>query len=134
MGAKGWLRLPPLAVGIGIYLPMSATLPMVIGAVIGWLYDRRHPDPISQRMGVLLASGFIVGESLFGVLLAGVIVATGSGTPYALDGEGGDAPDLVELPTGRLARKARAGSFTSHTQVNHEDQRRGHPSRQHHRI
>lgn len=88
LGRKGRLRLPPLAVGIGIYLPMSATLPVVIGAVIGYIYDRRHPDPVSQRMGVLLASGFIVGESLFGVLLAGLIVATGSGTPLALIGDG----------------------------------------------
>ena len=86
LGRRRWLRLPPLAVGIGIYLPMSATLPVVIGAVIGHYYDRRRPDPVSQRMGVLLASGFIVGESLFGVLLAGVIVATGSGAPFALIG------------------------------------------------
>ncbi|MES2497728.1 MAG: oligopeptide transporter, OPT family [Pseudomonadota bacterium] len=88
MGRKGWLRLPPLAVGIGIYLPMSATLPVVIGALIGWRYDKRRPDPVSQRMGVLLASGFIVGESLFGVLLAGLIVATASGAPMALIGDG----------------------------------------------
>ncbi len=88
MGHRKWLRLPPLAVGIGIYLPMSATLPVVIGAVIGWTYERRRRDPVSQRMGVLLASGFIVGESLFGVLLAGLIVATGSGAPLALIGEG----------------------------------------------
>ena len=88
LGARGGLRLPPLAVGIGIYLPMSATLPVVIGAVIGTCYERRRPDPVSRRMGVLLASGFIVGESLFGVLLAGVIVATGSGSPFALTGEG----------------------------------------------
>ncbi len=93
--AKAWLRMPPLAVGIGIYLPMSATLPVVIGAVIGWYYDRCYPDPVSQRMGVLLASGFIVGESLFGVLLAGVIVATGSGTPFALIGEGHEGPAMA---------------------------------------
>lgn len=88
LGRRGWLRLPPLAVGIGIYLPMSATLPVVIGAAIGWWYEKRHRDPVAQRMGVLLASGFIVGESLFGVLLAGLIVATGSGAPLALIGEG----------------------------------------------
>lgn len=88
LGRRKRLRLPPLAVGIGIYLPMSATLPVMIGAVIGYIYDRRHPDPVSQRMGVLLASGFIVGESLFGVLLAGLIVATGDGEPLALIGAG----------------------------------------------
>ncbi|KKC27696.1 OPT family oligopeptide transporter [Sphingomonas sp. SRS2] len=88
LGRAKRLRLPPLAIGIGIYLPMSVTLPVVIGAVIGYAWDRRNPDPVSQRMGVLLASGFIVGESLFGVLLAGLIVTTGSGTPLALIGEG----------------------------------------------
>ncbi len=79
LGARKWLRLPPLAVGIGIYLPMSATLPVVIGSVIGHWYDRRtqrraNPEH-AKRLGVLVASGLIVGESLFGVLLAGLIVA-----------------------------------------------------------
>jgi putative OPT family oligopeptide transporter len=95
MGRKGWLRLPPLAVGIGIYLPMSATLPVVIGAIIGHYYDRRMPGETAQRFGVLLASGFIVGESLFGVLLAAVIVATGSSTPFALIGEGHEGPTMI---------------------------------------
>ena len=35
LGRAKMLRLPPLAVGIGIYLPMAVTLPVVIGAVIG---------------------------------------------------------------------------------------------------
>ena len=95
MGRKGWLRLSPLAVGIGIYLPMSVTLPVVIGALIGHYYERKRPDPISQRMGVLLASGFIVGESLFGVLLAGLIVGTDSGSPLALIGDGHEAATMA---------------------------------------
>lgn len=88
LDARKWLRLPPLAVGIGIYLPMSATLPVVIGAVIGYWYDRRaarapHPEH-AKRLGVLVASGMIVGESLFGVLLAGLIVALSTDAPLAL--------------------------------------------------
>jgi putative OPT family oligopeptide transporter len=78
MGWRKWLRLPPLAVGIGIYLPMSATLPVVIGAVIGHWYDgrvaRRKDVEYRKRLGVLVASGMIVGESLLGVLVAGLIV------------------------------------------------------------
>jgi len=78
MGWRKWLRLPPLAVGIGIYLPMSATLPVVIGAVIGYWYDgrvaRRKDVEYRKRLGVLVASGMIVGESLLGVLVAGLIV------------------------------------------------------------
>lgn len=77
LGKAGKLRLPPLAVGIGIYLPMAVTLPVVIGAVIGKLYDRwadRTPHPISaRRMGVLLATGLIVGDSLLNVAYAGIV-------------------------------------------------------------
>jgi putative OPT family oligopeptide transporter len=88
LGARKLLRLPPLAVGIGIYLPMSATLPVVIGAVIGHAYDRwasRSRNPAyAKRLAVLVASGMIVGESLFGVVLAGLIVALSSDAPLAL--------------------------------------------------
>jgi putative OPT family oligopeptide transporter len=84
-------QLPPLAVGLGIYLPAATTSAAVLGAVVGWLYNRwsaRLPDPgVPRRMGVLVASGSIVGESLFGVLLAGVIVWTGNATPFALVGD-----------------------------------------------
>jgi putative OPT family oligopeptide transporter len=34
-------HLSPLAVGLGIYLPTQSTLMVVVGAVVGWLYDRR---------------------------------------------------------------------------------------------
>src|ERR1700722_232160 len=92
LGRAGRMRLPPLAVGLGIYLPMSATLPVVIGAVIGHYYDRwadRTARPeYAKRMGVLMATGMIVGESLFGVLYAGIVVASGKNAPFALVGEG----------------------------------------------
>jgi putative OPT family oligopeptide transporter len=86
------LRLPPLAVGLGIYLPMGVTLTVVVGAVIGWFYDRaaeRARDPeFVKRMGVLMATGMIVGDSLFGVLYAGIVYETGSEAPLALVGPG----------------------------------------------
>ena len=92
LGRAGKLRLPPLAVGIGIYLPMGTTMAVVVGAVLGWLYDRRAErssrDPeATKRMGVLMATGMIVGESLFGVALAGLVVGTGSDTPLAVVGD-----------------------------------------------
>jgi putative OPT family oligopeptide transporter len=82
--------LPPLAVGLGIYLPASTTAPVVVGAVIGWLYNRwaaRAGDARAKQIGVLIASGMIVGESLFGVLLAGLIVSTGRPEPLGLVGD-----------------------------------------------
>jgi putative OPT family oligopeptide transporter len=82
--------LPPLAVGLGIYLPTSVTLMTVVGAVAGWAYDRRADrtaNPAGARqLGVLLASGMIVGESLVGVLLAAVVVFSGRAAPLALVG------------------------------------------------
>ncbi|HET6680998.1 MAG TPA: oligopeptide transporter, OPT family [Gemmatimonadaceae bacterium] len=83
-----WLRVPPLAVGIGIYLPMSATFAVVIGAVLSQWYNRRAramPNPgRAERLGTLVASGLIVGESLWGVLNAGLIVGLTSDAPIAL--------------------------------------------------
>ena len=80
--------LPPLAVGMGIYLPMSLTILIPIGALLGYLYEKwaaRAPSPeFAQRMGVLLATGLIVGESLFGVIFAGIVAATSKDTPLAV--------------------------------------------------
>jgi putative OPT family oligopeptide transporter len=91
LGRAGKLRLPPLGIGLGIYLPMAVTLPVIVGSVIGHRYDRwaaRRPDPEKAlRMGVLTATGMIVGESLWGVLFAGIVYETGSDAPLALVGE-----------------------------------------------
>ena len=88
LGLAKALRLPPLAVGIGIYLPMSATLPVVIGAIIGYFYDRhakRTASPEhSKQLAVLVASGMIVGESVFNVILAALVWALSTGAPLAL--------------------------------------------------
>jgi putative OPT family oligopeptide transporter len=68
------LHLPPLAIGMGIYLPLEADLLIPVGAVLGWFYNRwamtaRSPA-FAERMGVLMATGLIVGESLMGVVYA----------------------------------------------------------------
>jgi len=80
--------LPPLAVGIGIYLPMSATFAVVVGAMVGHWYNGRAAklkEPArAERLGTLVASGMIVGESLFGVLTAGLIVGLKNDAPLAL--------------------------------------------------
>jgi putative OPT family oligopeptide transporter len=83
--------LPPLAVGMGIYLPMALTLLIPIGSVLGYFYDkwaaRSSNAEFAQRMGVLLATGLIVGESLFGVVFAGIVAATNKDTPLAVVAE-----------------------------------------------
>jgi putative OPT family oligopeptide transporter len=88
LGALKKLRIPPLAVGIGIYLPMSATFAVVVGAVLSHWYDRRArsmPNPErAERLGTLVASGLIVGESLWGVLNAGLIVSLNNDAPIGI--------------------------------------------------
>lgn len=85
------MRIPPLAVGIGMYLPTDVTTPVVVGAVIGYFYNRavekRENGEMAKRFGVLLACGFIVGESLLGILNAGLIVASNNPAPIAIVGE-----------------------------------------------
>ena len=83
--------LPPLAVGLGIYLPTQSTLMVVVGAVAGHIFDRRaearaRPEATKQ-LGVLLASGMIVGEGLIGVLVAALVAFSGQDFPLALVGE-----------------------------------------------
>ncbi len=88
LGAMKMLRIPPLAVGIGIYLPMSATFAVVVGAALSHWYNRRvrsaaNPDR-AERLGTLVASGLIVGESLWGVINAGLIVGLSKDSPIGL--------------------------------------------------
>ena len=85
-------HLSPLAVGLGIYLPTQSTLMVVVGAVAGWWFDRRadrtskNPETTKQ-LGVLLASGMIVGEGLLGVVIAAFVAFSGKDYPLALVGD-----------------------------------------------
>jgi len=97
--------LPPLGVGLAIYLPSAVTAPVVVGAVAGWLFERavHHHSwgEIAKRLGVLIMSGFIVGESLFNVALAGLIVLSGQGEPLAIANSLGEGTTmLIALVTG----------------------------------
>ncbi|PYJ40975.1 MAG: oligopeptide transporter, OPT family [Verrucomicrobia bacterium] len=84
------MRVPPLAVGLGIYLPTASTLMIVVGAIVGWIFERRAdrtPKPeATKQLGVLLASGLIVGESIIGVVISAIVVFSGKGAPLSLVG------------------------------------------------
>ncbi|AQS87672.1 oligopeptide transporter membrane spanning protein [Neoasaia chiangmaiensis NBRC 101099] len=79
------LALPPLAVGMGIYLPSDVSVTIGIGAVLSYLVLRTVRNPKGENStGTMIASGFIVGESLTGVVLAAVSGATGGSDALAL--------------------------------------------------
>lgn len=76
-------RLPVLAVGLGIYLPLESSMPVVIGGFLAYLIDhalkKRYGDATitnhvkinkHQHRGLLLACGMVAGASLMGVILA----------------------------------------------------------------
>ena len=94
------IGLPVIAVGIGIYLPPSINMPVIIGAFLAWFitrhianYAKRTGNKAvvakAERFGTLFSAGLIVGESLMGVVLAFVIAASvtsgGSEAPLALN-------------------------------------------------
>ena len=97
--------LPPLAVGLGIYLPPTIGMTLTLGAVLGWAIQRRVRAYGVQRghawvaaaeeRGLLLASGLIVGESLMGLLLAALIGLSGQDAPLALVGASFATPAML---------------------------------------
>lgn len=63
-----------LAFALGMYLPMDLNSPLVVGAGVAWLVQRSTPDQklahARHERGTLVASGFIAGGALVGVLTA----------------------------------------------------------------
>jgi hypothetical protein len=77
--------IPSLAFAVGVYLPLSSSSPIFIGGMIRWLVDRwlrrekfQHKDLTPEELtaegdkssGVLLASGYIAGGALAGIVIA----------------------------------------------------------------
>jgi putative OPT family oligopeptide transporter len=72
-------RVPSLPFAVGVYLPLASSLPIFIGGALRWLVDRRnHPGVAEEQRfaqgdhgpGVLLASGYIAGGALAGIVIA----------------------------------------------------------------
>lgn len=76
-------RLPVLAVGLGIYLPVDSSFPFVIGGILSYLvhirlqkrYPISDPENVTKMVshahrGLLLTCGIVAGASVMGVLLA----------------------------------------------------------------
>jgi putative OPT family oligopeptide transporter len=93
------MHVPPLAVGLGIYLPTQSTLMIVVGAVVGWFFDRRAertPKPeATKQLGVLLASGLIVGEGILGVVISAIVVFSGKDAPLSVVGPAYETAGII---------------------------------------
>lgn len=93
------MRVPPLAVGLGIYLPTQSTLMIVVGAIMGWMFDKRAdrtPKPeATKQLGVLLASGLIVGEGIIGVAISAIVVFSGKDFPLSVVGPSYETAGII---------------------------------------
>src|SRR5207237_10292929 len=80
-------HLRQLAVALLIHRPTASTLMIVVAAMAGCFFDRRAdrtPKPQdTKQLGVLLASGLIVGESVILVVITAIAAFSGKAAPLA---------------------------------------------------
>ncbi len=71
-----WLGVPALAFSLGMFIPLQLNTPLLVGGIISWFVSTRSKDEainkLRQDKGTLLASGFIAGGALMGVVSAGM--------------------------------------------------------------
>ena len=69
-----WLKVPALPFSLGMFIPLQLNAPLLIGAIISWFVGSRSKDEevnkARKERGTLLASGFIAGGALMGVVSA----------------------------------------------------------------
>lgn len=69
-----WCKIPALAFALGMFIPMELNIPLLVGGAINWFVTTRSKDAEVNKergeKGNLIASGFIAGGALMGVLSA----------------------------------------------------------------
>lgn len=69
-----FIGVPALAFALGMFIPMSLNAPLVVGGLIAWFVSSRSKDAAQNKArfdrGTLIASGFIAGGALMGVVSA----------------------------------------------------------------
>ena len=72
-----WLKVPALPFSLGMFIPLQLNAPLLVGAIISWFVSTRSKNPEVNKerkeRGTLLASGFIAGGALMGVVSAAMI-------------------------------------------------------------
>jgi uncharacterized oligopeptide transporter (OPT) family protein len=87
-------KVPALAFALGMFIPLELNVPLVIGGAVNWYVTTRSKDKavneVRGEKGTLLASGFIAGGALMGVVSAilkfcnvDAVAKTAEGTPFA---------------------------------------------------
>jgi len=76
-----WLNISPLAFALGMFIPLQLNTPLVIGGLLNHWINKSSKDKelnnARHQRAILIASGFIAGAALFGVIGALIIFSTG---------------------------------------------------------
>jgi len=86
------LRLPVMAVAVGMYLPLATTTPILVGGLLAHYVTRRSGEASesspARQTGLLFASGLIAGEAILGIVVAALILqgpaSTGIAAPIVI--------------------------------------------------
>jgi putative OPT family oligopeptide transporter len=69
-----WLKIPALAFALGMFIPLELNVPLLVGGAVNWYVTSRSKDKAENEQrgerGTLIASGFIAGGALMGVVSA----------------------------------------------------------------
>ena len=72
-----WLKVPALPFSLGMFIPLQLNAPLLIGGIVSWFVGRRSKNEEVNKerneRGTLLASGFIAGGALMGVVSAALL-------------------------------------------------------------
>ena len=67
-------KVPALAFALGMFIPIQLNIPLIVGGAVNWYVGSRSKDAAANKArvdkGTLLASGFIAGGALMGVVSA----------------------------------------------------------------
>jgi len=93
--------VPSLAFAVGVYLPISSSMPIFLGGLVRWITDkaRNRPDEGDSSPGVLLSSGYIAGGALATLLVAAIEFV-----PSVKDA-------LAQVPVSLLGKKSASGDL-----------------------
>ncbi len=72
-----WLKVPALPFSLGMFIPLQLNAPLLIGGIVSWFVSSRSKNEEVNKerneRGTLLASGFIAGGALMGVVSAALL-------------------------------------------------------------
>ncbi len=92
-------KVPALAFCLGMFIPIDLNLPLLVGGAISWYVGSRSKDATvnaaRQEKGTLIASGFIAGGALMGVVSAILKFANVDWFMYGWNGRFGEAVAII---------------------------------------